>query len=153
MTLHEKDYLSFVDRLGDTFKWKGEVVSTNEVGDLLFRYGGIDDANVYGVEVKGAEGRAGMAALTLLPGCEIDLKGLGAYVTTHLPAYARPWFLRIRERCDTSVSFKQQKVTLRREGFDPAIITDPLYFFHPDHGYLPVTSHLFEEIQRGEVRF
>ncbi|WP_300673410.1 long-chain-acyl-CoA synthetase [Desulfoluna sp.] len=153
MTLHEQDYVSFVDRLGDTFKWKGELVSTNEVGDLLFRFGGIEDANVYGVEVNGAEGRAGMAALTLLTGCEIDLKDLGTYVTSHLPVYARPWFLRIRDRCDTSVSFKQQKVTLRKEGFDPALITDPLYFLHPNQGYLPVTSDLFEEIQCGEIRF
>ncbi|SCY05405.1 long-chain-acyl-CoA synthetase [Desulfoluna spongiiphila] len=153
MQLHDKDYVSFVDRLGDTFKWKGEVVSTNEVGDLLFRFGDIEDANVYGVEVKGSEGRAGMAALTLLPGREIDLAALGAYVAEHLPVYARPWFLRIREQCDVSVSFKQQKVTLRKEGFDPGQIDDPLYFYHPGQGYLPLTRALYDDIQGGEVRF
>ena len=126
MKLHEKSYVSFVDRLGDTFKWKGEVVSTNEVGDLLFRFGNIEDANVYGVEVKGAEGRAGMAALTLLPGCEIDFAALSAYVAENLPAYALPWFLRLREQCDVSVSFKQQKVPEKRGVCPPPHQRPPL---------------------------
>lgn len=153
MKLHKKGFVSFVDRLGDTFKWKGEVVSTNEVGDILFRFGSIEDANVYGVEVKGAEGRAGMAALTLLQDREINLDDLGTYVSEQLPAYARPWFLRIRASCDVSVSFKQQKVKLRKEGFDPALIGDPLYFFHPEEGYLPLTRALYDDIQGGKVRF
>ena len=90
--LHKKDYVSFVDRLGDTFKWKGEVVATNEVADTLNRFGSIEDSNVYGVTVKNTEGRSGMAAITPLPGQKLDLDKFSIYVTSNLPVYAQPKF-------------------------------------------------------------
>ena len=152
--LHKGDYVSFVDRLGDTFKWKGEVVATNEVADILNKFGSIEDSNVYGVEVKGAEGRCGMVALTLLPGSSIDWKKFASYVIENLPVYARPHFVRIRREKDATTSFKQIKTGLQGEGFDPKKIKDPLYFLHPaKKTYVKLNGKLYEEIQGGKIKF
>ena len=152
--LHKNSFVSFVDRLGDTYKWKGEVVSTNEVADILNRFGGIEDSNVYGVQVKNTEGRAGMVALTLLPGEKIDFKALGKYVTEHLAVYARPYFVRIRKEKDATTSFKQLKTALQNEGFDPDRIKDQLYFLDPKkNAYVKLTKNIYNEIQSGKIRF
>lgn len=153
--VHEKGYVSFTDRLGDTFKWKGEVVSTHEVADVLFQFPGLSDANVYGVVVEGAEGRAGMAALTLEPGGQLDLEALADHVTRNLPAYAQPRMIRILERPEMTATFKQVKTRLKQEGFDPAETgNDPLYFLDPQSGrYTPLTPDLYTAIQAGRFRF
>lgn len=152
--LHEGDFVSFVDRLGDTFRWKGENVATNEVADILNQFGQIEDSNVYGVEVKGAEGRCGMVALKLLPGAEINWNDFAKYVIDSLPVYARPYFIRIRDEVDATNSFKQIKTTLQKEGFDPEIVSDPLYFLDPTkHSYLPMTKELYEEIINHKIAF
>ncbi len=152
--LHKNDYVSFVDRLGDTFKWKGEVVATNEVSDILSRFGAFEDCNVYGVSVKNTEGRAGMAALTLLPGKTLDIKGFSKYVADNLPVYARPYFVRLRKEKDATTSFKQVKSHLQKDGFDPGIIKDPLYFFDPTkEKYMKLTSKVYSDIQKGVYRF
>lgn len=152
--LHKKDYVSFVDRLGDTFKWKGEVVATNEVADILNKFGGIEDSNVYGVEVKNTEGRCGMVAITPLAGEKLDMESFAGFVIENLPVYARPWFVRIRKEKDATTSFKQLKTGLQNDGFNPAIIKDPLYFLHPDKSkYVKITAKLYEQIQSGALRF
>jgi len=152
--LHKKDYVSFVDRLGDTFKWKGEVVATNEVSDILSRFGVFEDSNVYGVTVKNTEGRAGMAALTLLKGEKLELPAFSKYVAEHLPVYARPYFIRIRKEKDATTSFKQVKSHLQNEGFDPQKIKDPLYFFEPvKEKYIKLTPKVYSDIQKGNYRF
>jgi fatty-acyl-CoA synthase len=125
-------YYYFVDRLGDTFRWKGENVSTAEVSDVLAAYAGVTGAVVYGVQVKGEEGRAGMAALTVTEA--FDLDGLPDFVAQHLPAYARPVFLRICSRLDTTETFKPIKADLIREAYDPALAKDPLYAFDSQSG-------------------
>jgi acyl-CoA synthetase (AMP-forming)/AMP-acid ligase II len=154
MKLHPGEYVSFVDRLGDTFKWKGEVVATNEVADILNRFGSIEDSNVYGVEVKGMEGRAGMAALTLLQEHKLNWSDFASYVIENLPQYARPHFVRIRKEKDATSSFKQIKTELQTDGYDPSIIKDPLYFLNPEKGkYVKLTKKIFEEIQKGEHKF
>ncbi len=154
MELHEKDYVSFVDRLGDTFRWKGEVVSTNEVSDMVNGFGQMEDCNVYGVTVAGAEGRAGMAALTLLPGKVIDWTALANYITEMIPVYARPYFIRICNERSTTSTFKLVKTKLQKEGFNPEIIDDPLYFLHPQKKtYIPLTKDLYEKIQTGKIKF
>lgn len=152
--LHKKSFVSFVDRLGDTYKWKGEVVSTNEVADILNRFGGIEDSNVYGVQVKNTEGRAGMVALTLLPGAKVDWKLFSKYVVDNLAVYARPYFVRIRKEKDATSSFKQLKTALQNEGFDPDKIKDQLFFLDPKKNtYVKMTKNLFNDIQGGKIRF
>ncbi len=147
LQLHENDYMSFVDRLGDTYRWKSENVSTNQVGDVLNAFGTFEDANVYGVEVPGSEGRCGMAALKLLEGKKFEPQGLAEYVRQHLPSYARPYFVRLRPEIDATNSFKQLKGKLKQEGFNPALVSDPLYFLDTGKScYVPLTGEIYEEI-------
>jgi fatty-acyl-CoA synthase len=143
------DYFYFVDRVGDTFRWKGENVSTNEVGDIISAVPGVEEANVYGVAVAGADGRAGMAAI--LPGAGFDLAALHKTVTAALPSYARPMFVRVKSEIETTGTFKYRKVDLISDGFDPGKTSDPLYF---DAGgaYAPLTPALYTEIQSGARR-
>ena len=125
MRKDEDGYFYFVDRIGDTFRWKGENVSTLEVAEAINRFPGIEDTTVYGVGVEGHEGRAGMAVIV----CDnCDLKALHRHIEENLPEYARPLFLRIRKDIDVTTTFKQKKVDLVKDGFDPDRITDPLYF-------------------------
>ena len=115
----------FVDRLGDTFRWKSENVSTAEVAEVIGKYPGILEANVYGVEVPGHEGRAGCAALTIAPEQRniVDWKGLAKHARQHLPGYAVPVFLRLLDGevgGAASHNNKQDKLALRAEGVDPS---------------------------------
>ncbi len=147
--LHEKRWLSFVDRIGDTFRWKGENVSTNEVAEILSGAEGLLEANVYGVRVPGTEGRAGMAALKVA--ADFDLESFAAFVTEKLPGYQRPLFVRLLEgEMRATSTFKQQKVDYRNEGFDPSAISDPLYLLS-DGRYRPIDADLFASIERGEL--
>jgi len=150
MRRDEHGYFYFVDRIGDTFRWKGENVSTGEVGEALLAIPGIREANVYGVAVPGAEGRAGMASLVV--DGDFNLDGLPRRLET-LPAYARPMFLRLSPRIEVTGTFKQRKVDLVREGFDPSAIADPLYFLDPDTGqYERLTPQRYGEILAGRTR-
>lgn len=114
----------FMDRLGDTFRWKSENVSTAEVGEALGRFPGIVEANVYGVEVPGHEGRAGCATIYIRPEerANFDYKALLQHARSQLPKYAVPVFLRQIESPTPSHNNKQNKVPLRKEGVDPAKI-------------------------------
>ncbi len=127
MRRDEHGYFYFVDRIGDTFRWKGENVATSEVAEALSAIPGIKEANIYGVKVPGADGRAGMAALVVDGG--FDITGLAERLEGHLAPFARPVFLRLQPQIDVTGTFKQRKVDLVREGFDPSAITDPLYWF------------------------
>jgi fatty-acyl-CoA synthase len=140
-------YVYFIDRIGDTFRWKGENVSTAEVALRLHEAPGVLEANVYGVEAPGAEGRAGMAAL--VTDGEFDVKAFGEYVERELPPYAQPIFLRMLPAIETTGTFKQRKVDLVAEGFDPAKVKQPLYFKHPDKGYVKITKPVIEKLQAG----
>ena len=152
--LNEKEYVSFVDRLGDTYKWKGELVATNEVADILNRFGGIEDSNVYGVAVKNTEGRCGMVALTLIQGASIDWRAFAKHVVENLPIYARPYFVRIRKEKDATTSFKQLKTGLQNDGFNPSTIKDTLYFLDPRKWrYVKLTKTVYDEVQSGKVKF
>jgi fatty-acyl-CoA synthase len=114
-------------------------------------FAGIREANVYGVEVPGHEGRAGMAALV----CDehLNLADLHSYLTARLADYARPLFLRMRSEIDTTATFKQRKVVLVKEGFDPGSISDTLFFDDPRvHAYVRLDSALYQEIVSGKVR-
>jgi acyl-CoA synthetase (AMP-forming)/AMP-acid ligase II len=154
LQLHDNDYISFVDRLGDTFRWKSENVSTNQVSDVLIKFGGLEDANVYGVKVADMEGRCGMAALKLLDGVSMDWDKFSVYVQEKLPYYALPYFVRIRPEIDATNSFKQVKKQLQNDGFDPEKINDPLYFLDPRvKKYVVLSKEIYEDIMNNRVRF
>lgn len=151
MRKDERGYFYFVDRVGDTFRWKGENVSTSEVSETINNFPGIVDANVYGVTIPGREGRAGMAAVV----CDgaVDLAALHAHLRSHLPDYARPVFLRIQSEIDVTGTFKQKKVDLVKEGFDPATIADAIYFNDAQSGgFVRLDPALHRRIEQGEVR-
>jgi fatty-acyl-CoA synthase len=144
-------YYYFVDRIGDTFRWKGENVATSEVAEVLSGVKGVEEANVYGVEVPGADGRAGMAAL--VTNADFDIEELGRIVDDELASYARPLFVRLLPEMEITGTFKQRKVDLVREGFDPTTLSDRLYFRDPDKGrYVPLDPTAYERIESGQVR-
>jgi len=122
-------YVYFVDRIGDTFRWKGENVATNEVSDAVSKYPGVELANAYGVEVAGAEGRAGMVAMTV--SADFDIGGLADHCRDRLPPYAIPLFIRIQPQAETTGTFKFRKVELVKERFDLSQIEDPIWFLEP----------------------
>ncbi|XP_071965191.1 long-chain fatty acid transport protein 2-like [Antedon mediterranea] len=122
-------YVYFIDRIGDTFRWKGENVATTEVAGILDEFPGVMEANVYGVTIPGQDGRAGMAAITLSSAYEsLDFKALYTYLKNKLPSYARPKFIRITNNMDLTGTFKHKKSDFVKQGFDPMIITDALYY-------------------------
>jgi len=144
------DYLYFVDRIGDTFRWKGENVATSEVAGALSAYPGVREVNVYGVAVPGSEGRAGMASLVVDE--DFDMKGLAAYVDDTLPAYARPLFVRLAGALETTGTFKYRKIDLVEEGFDPAKTKAPTFFRSSPRGYIRVTKAVFDKLQAREYK-
>ncbi|MCL4714147.1 MAG: long-chain-acyl-CoA synthetase [Hyphomonadaceae bacterium] len=148
----DKDgYFYFVDRIGDTFRWKGENVSTTEVAEVIAHYPGVAEANVYGVKIAALDGRAGMAAIT--PGEDFVLDGLREHLARELPAYARPLFIRLQPAIETTGTFKYRKIDLVRDGFDPAKIEQQIFLDHPaEQRYAPITPELYAEIQSGALR-
>jgi fatty-acyl-CoA synthase len=143
-------YFYFMDRIGDTFRWKSENVSTSEVAEALATAQGVREATVYGVAVPGADGRAGMASLVAGP--EFDPAVLARHLEGELPAYARPVFLRLQQQIETTGTFKYRKADLVSEGFDPARVTDPLFVRDPQAGYLPLDEAMHARIAAGDVR-
>ena len=150
MRLDSQGYFFFIDRLGDTFRWKGENVATQEVASLLCACPAIADAAVYGVHVPGAEGRAGMAWLAA--SASIDLFDLARRLSA-LPSYARPVFLRVAGAIDVTATFKHRKSEMARQGYDPAGISDALYVFDRQAGsYVALDGARFQTIQSGAMK-
>jgi len=145
-------HYQFVDRVGDTFRWKSENVSTNEVGELINNHPQVALCNVYGVEVPKADGKAGMAALTLAEGAgELDLKGFSDHVNRELPPYARPVFLRVQTQMDTTGTFKMVKGDLRKEAYDLEQVEDALYVMKPGSTtYEPLDEEYAAKLKAGE---
>jgi acyl-CoA synthetase (AMP-forming)/AMP-acid ligase II len=145
-------HIAFVDRVGDTFRWKGENVATTEVERALGAIAGVAQASVYGVPVPHADGRAGMAALVLRPGTVFDGRALLRQLGRALPAYAVPRFVRIVRRVQTTDTFKLHKLRLRQQGFDPDLVRDPLYaLLDRRRGYQPLTGAAYRRIQSGQL--
>jgi fatty-acyl-CoA synthase len=144
----------FVDRIGDTFRWKGENVATNEVQDALGRFPAVESANVYGVTVPKADGRAGMAALALKPGAHFSPEPFYEHAVSSLPPYAVPAFVRLLSAAEMTATFKLKKTDLQREGYDPRKTPD-LIFYRDDRrrSYEPVDAEVFAKIERAEIRF
>ena len=144
-------YYYFMDRVGDTYRWKAENVATGEVAGALSKFAGITQANVYGVQVPGYDGRAGMAAI--IAEGQPDMTALKAHVDDNLPLYARPVFLRLSQESETTSTFKFKKTNLVKAGFDPANISEPLYFANPaSEAYELIDSDIFDQINSGDVR-
>jgi fatty-acyl-CoA synthase len=150
MRIDADGYLYFVDRIGDTFRWKGENVSTNEVAERLQASPGVKEATVYGVAVEGADGRAGMAAL-VVDGA-FDVKAFGEHVARELPTYAQPLFIRLLPEIETTGTFKIRKMDLVADGYDPGKVKGPLFFHDPKRGYVKVTKGVLEKIAQGSVK-
>ena len=141
----------FVDRIGDTFRWKGENVATSEVAEALTGTPGVLEASVYGVAVPGHDGRAGMAAL--VTGDGFDLGALRLHLATRLPPYARPLFLRLATAIATTDTFKHTKGPLVQDGFDPATVTDALFVEDRDAGaYVVLDPATYRAIVSGAFR-
>ena len=151
MRKDESGYFYFVDRVGDTFRWKGENVSTTEVADLISAYPGVIEAVVYGVAIPGTEGRAGMAAVVVSE--DFGLVAFRQHLAERLPEYARPLFLRIRGEIEMTATFKPKKQDLSREGYDPAVTADVIYFNdRVRQSFVKLDAVLYERLQTGNVR-
>jgi len=148
MRMDDKGFYYFVDRIGDTFRWKGENVATAEVASVIAALPGVADVNVYGVNVPGADGRAGMAAIVREAGFDPNL--VFAKVTEALPVYARPLFLRLRSGMDLTETFKQKKTVLVKDGFNPSEENDPVLILDAAaKTYVPLTPERLAEINSG----
>ena len=144
-----KNFFYFVDRMGETYRWKSHNVSANEVADLLTQDATVLEASVFGVEVPGHEGRAGMAAIATTD--DFDLAAFSEHVRDNLASYARPLFLRLVDAVTVTGNFKVRKVELKEAGFYPEQVDGPLYIW--DDGYRLLEDDDWQQIQAGEARF
>jgi fatty-acyl-CoA synthase len=152
MSRDARGYCYFVDRIGDTFRWKAENVSTGEVAEALTAFEGVDQANVYGVEVPGCDGRAGMASLVAER--KVKLDDLFAHLENALPHYARPVFLRITPETEVTTTFKYKKTNLVKEGYDPDKVPDALFIADTSaKTFVPLDKVMFTKINKGELKF
>lgn len=154
LTVDDLGYVYFKDRTGDTFRWKGENVSTTEVESVVASFIGLSDVVVYGVTIPGCEGRAGMASIAV-SAQDINLSDFLTHLRKSLPAYGVPCFVRLNEKgIETTGTFKLPKVSLQKEGYDPNVISDPLYFLDAQtRSYQKLDRSLYENILNGQIRF
>ena len=153
LKLHEDKWVSFVERSGDTFRWKGENVSTSEVETIITSFPIIKSSVVYGVDVPNSDGKAGMAAITLHDTGNFDLRGFSDFLSSSLPRYAIPVFVRIRNILEVTGTFKLSKVNLKKEGYNPNKISDTLYIWDSKSKNLKkFTPDIYQAIENGELR-
>jgi fatty-acyl-CoA synthase len=149
MRRDELGYFYFVDRIGDTYRWKGENVATSEVTEALSVIAGVREVNVYGVTVPGMDGRAGMAALVV--DGRFDVAGLAKRLG--LPHYEKPVFLRLQPEIAVTGTFKQRKVELVKDGFDPSALPNPVYWLNPaNETYEILTPAIYAEIVEDRIK-
>jgi fatty-acyl-CoA synthase len=150
MRRDEKGFFYFVDRIGDTFRWKGENVSTSEVAEAICACSGVKAATVYGVSIPGADGKAGMAAI--LADAALDLAALRDHIEKRLPPYSRPLFLRVRSAMDMTTTLKHAKQQLATEGYDPDATEDVIYFNDPHrNAFVRVDKSMYDALRRGQA--
>jgi fatty-acyl-CoA synthase len=151
MRMDAGGFFYFIDRIGDTFRWKGENVATSEVATVIMAFPGIREANVYGVRVTGTEGAAGMAAV--VTDGPLDFVAFREHLARRLPPYARPLFVRITDRIELTATFKRTKVELVRQGYDPTATSDAIYFDNPEQrAFVRLDGTQYARIQAGDVR-
>uniref|UniRef100_A0A2K5X1S3 long-chain-fatty-acid--CoA ligase n=2 Tax=Macaca TaxID=9539 RepID=A0A2K5X1S3_MACFA len=153
LMVDRENFIYFHDRVGDTFRWKGENVATTEVADIVGLVDFVQEVNVYGVHVPDHEGRIGMASIKMKENHEFDGKKLFQHIADYLPSYARPRFLRIQDTIEITGTFKHRKVTLVEEGFNPAVIKDALYFLDDTaKTYVPMTEDIYNAISAKTLK-
>ena len=155
LLLHDTDgWIYFKDRIGDTFRWKGENVSTNEVSEVVSTFPGVLEANIYGVQIPGSEdGRACMAAVVTENSELLDMSKLLEYMRQDLASYALPQFIRYLPEMESTGTFKQRKVDYQKEGIDIAVVTDRMFWLDPKSGaYEPLTREAYGKICQGKAR-
>ena len=149
------NHAQFVDRLGDTYRWKAHNISTSEVEKIINNFDQVLFSTVYGVQIPGTDGRAGMAAI--VPSIaieEFDLKGLGDNLKQNLPPYSVPIFLRFKSKLATTATFKLKKIKLKKDSFDFEKIDDPMYVLLPGESeYVPLIKEIYENIQNQKYEF
>lgn len=152
LKLHEDLYISFADRFGDTFRWKGENVSTSEVEAILNSYESIQTSAVYGVTIPNTEGKACMAATKLNPSIKFDIEDFSRFVCEVLPGYSIPIFIRICDDLETtSSSFKIRKINLKEEAYNIKSIRDKLMYWDPRlKNYISFTKLEYQKIMEGK---
>ena len=148
----DKDgYYYFIDRIGDTFRWKGENVATSEVAQSFQGIQGIEEVNVYGVTIPGNDGKAGMASL--VTESDIDLKQVYSQLKDTLPSYAMPLIIRVQKEIEITGTFKHKKVDLVKQGFNPDEMIDPLYFIDNDSStFIKLDANLYQKIMNQEIK-
>ncbi len=142
-------HIAFVDRIGDTFRWKGENVASTEVEAALAQADTIAQAVVYGVDVPGTDGKAGMAAVTLYPGVEFDGHALADQVYARLPGYAVPLFIRVVPELEQTSTFKSRKVELRKQGYQPDGESTMYVLAGRADGYVPAYDGYAADVAAG----
>jgi fatty-acyl-CoA synthase len=151
MKQDEHGYFYFIDRVGDTFRWKGENVATTELSEIITTMPSVREAVAYGVPIPGHEGRAGMAALVV--DRNFDLVMFRKCLAERLPRYARPLFIRICQGIETTTTFKPRKSELVRQGYDPTESSDPIYFDDLElRKFVRVEETLFDRVQAGQIK-
>lgn len=153
VTRDERGYFYFVDRIGDTFRWKGENISTNEVAETINTHPGVASCAVYGIAIAGHDGKAGIAALHLSEHDPFDLDQLTKHLNTNLPPHARPLFLRLRREADMTGTFKIRKTDLAKEGLTPRDASEPVYMLDAASDvYRPLDEATRLAIMEGRIR-
>ena len=155
LKLHENNWVSFVDRLGNTFRWKGENVSTTEVESILNSHPSILGSNVFGVELPNTEGRAGMAAIRVNESDGFDFFEFSHFLSQNLPKYSIPVFIRIQANpLETTGNFKLRKVNIQKEGYNIEEISDKVYVLMPGKTeYTLLTKKLYNSIKNSNYPF
>lgn len=148
-------HLQFVDRLGDTYRWKGENISTTEVSDVMGGFDNVADACVFGVELPKTDGQAGMLVVELIDKeSEFDSQAFSHYLSSILPHYSWPVFVRIIDKMPTTSTFKHIKLSLRQQAFHLERCIDPIFFLMPGtQDYHPLDRDFYQKIMSGEVSF
>ncbi|MFW9873377.1 MAG: long-chain-acyl-CoA synthetase [Candidatus Thorarchaeota archaeon] len=153
LKLHEDKWLSFADRFGDTFRWKGENVSTMEVESIINSHPLIETSAVYGVSIPETEGKAGMAALKINPNSNFDIEQFSTFILDNLPNYSIPLFIRIRKEFELVGPLKIKKFDLRIEAYDPNRIQDPLYYWDfKSQTYKIFNNEKYKELIKGKIK-
>lgn len=155
LQIDDLGFVYFKDRTGDTFRWKGENVSTTQVETVIMNHHQQSDVVVYGVRVTGCEGKAGMAAVSdssVLQSDKLDI--MHEHLTNSLPSYAVPLFIRLVDKMEATGTFKLPKVSLQKDGYCPTTVTDPLFYLDVrSERYLPLTPTVYQDIVSGKIRF